>query len=220
MSKSNVVMGEVENQVRKLAVELGIEVLEKAGYLQIKSPNGHRINIQRSKTLGHVDTTMDVLGQEGTLPLKNGPGSNGSIVARIEPSLELVEKFMRMLPGAGAAKKASGPRPFSVRQAVAPRKPMPQATSQTETEREGPYAGKPSELASRLEVIAERARKARKRRLMEEQGVPEDIAMAVVMGEIDESEVVVPDETKGLISSDGVVTGGGDALSNIEELDS
>lgn len=203
MSKSTIPMGEVENLVNRIAPELGVQVLEKAGYIQVKAANGHRVNIQKSKTLGHIDTTLDVLGQEGTLPLKNGPGSNGSIIARIEPTLELLERFVRMLPDAGPAKKASGPRPFAVRQAVAPRKPTP--VVEPTAAKEGPYAGKPAELASRLETIAERARLAKKRRLMEEQGIPEDIALAIVRGEIDEKDVVVPDEARGLINSDGVV---------------
>lgn len=205
MSKSSIAMGEVENLVRKLGQELGIQVLEKAGYLQVKAANGHRVNIQRSKTLGHVDTSLDVLGQEGTLPLKNGPGSNGAIIARIEPTLELVERFIRLLPTSEEAKKASGPRPFSVRQAPAPRRPTPVGEPHEAIAVDGPYAGFPAELAARLDVIAERSRKAKQRRLMEEQGVPEDIALAVVMGKIDEADVVVPDEARGLINNDGVV---------------
>lgn len=219
MSKSSIAMGEVENRVRQLAQELNVQLLEKAGYLQVKAANGHRVNIQRSKTLGHIDTTLDVLGQDGTMGLKNGPGSNGSIMARIEPSMEFLEKFIRMLPSSEAAKKASGPRPFSTRQAPAPRRPTPATEPQAAKASEGPYAGKPAELAARLEVIAERARKAKQRRLMEEQGIPEDIALAVAMGEIEESEVVVPDATKGLISSDGVVTGNDDGVSSIGEIE-
>lgn len=219
MSKSSIAMGEVENRVRQLAQELNIQVLEKAGYLQVKAANGHRVNIQRSKTLGHVDTTLEVLGQDGTIALKNGPGSNGSIVARIEPSMEFLEKFIRMLPSSEVAKKASGPRPFSTRQAPAPRRPTPASEPETVRASEGPYAGKPAELANRLEVIAERARKAKQRRLMEEQGIPEDIALAVAMGEIEESEVVIPDNTKGLIARDGVPTGDDSGISSIGEIE-
>lgn len=216
MSKTTIPMAEVENLVRRIAPDLAVQVLEKAGYLQLKAANGHRINIQRSKTLGYIDTTLDVLGQPGTLPLKNGPGSQGAIMARIEPTLENIETFMKALPAAEAAKKASGPRPFSTRQPAA-RKPTPVATPMTTKQEEGPYTGKPPELVARLELIAERARKAKKRKLMEEQGIPEDVALAVVMGEIDESEVVIPDNTKGLISNDGEVTG--DDSTDVSEVE-
>lgn len=216
MSKSTIPMAEVENLVRRIAPDLGVQLLEKAGYLQVKAPNGHRVNIQKSKTLGHVDTTLDVLGQPGTMPLKNGPGSNGSIMARIEPTLEFVEHFVRMLSSAEAAKKASGPRPFSVRQAPAPRKPTPVA--EPIPSKEGPYAGKPAELAARLQMIADRSRLAKIRRY-EEQGLDVATATAVVDGKIDARDVVVADETKGLISTDGIVTGGGGDLSGIEEIE-
>lgn len=197
-------MAEVENLVRRIAPELGVQVLEKAGYLQLKAANGHRVNIQRSKTLGHIDTTLDVLGQEGTLPLKNGPGSNGAIMARIEPTLELLERYMRMLPGAGAVKKAAGPRPFSVRQAVAPRKPTALTEATPVPAKEGQYAGKPAELAERLETIAKRHRAAKVRRYVEE-GIDQATAEAIVDGKIDPSDVIVQDETRGLINNDGVV---------------
>lgn len=197
MLKSTIPMGEVETFVRQLAQEVGVHVLEKAGYLQVKADNGHRINIQRSKVLGHVDTTLDVLGQEGTLPLKNGPGSNGAIMARIEPKLELLERYIRMLPSAEAAKKARGPKPFAVRQTVAPRIPNPVVAP-------APKPTTPPELQRRLDLVAERARKAKARRLMEEQGLDEETAWAVAEGKIDMGDVVISDEVRGLLNG-GVV---------------
>ncbi len=205
---------QAENLVRRLAQEVGYVVQDKAGYWQARGPSGHRINVQRSKSLGHIDTTLPVLGQEGTLPLKNGPGSNGSIVARIEPTLENLERYLRMLNDPGLDKKvARGPRPFAVRTGPAPRKPVPVATqASVGASPADPNANRPPELRERLKRIADRHAIAKQRRLMEEQGLDPDTAMAVAIGNLDEAEAVEAAatgqraEVAELISSDGTAT--------------
>lgn len=78
------------------AAALGLSVKEQKGYFQFKnSTTGHRMVVaKQGKAVTRIDTTLEVLGQEGTYPLE---APNGRIACHIEANPDVVAHYLEML---------------------------------------------------------------------------------------------------------------------------
>lgn len=78
------------------AAALGLSVKEQKGYFQFSNPaTGHRMVVaKQGKAVTRIDTTLEVLGEEGTYPLS---APNGRIVCHIEANPEIVARYLQRL---------------------------------------------------------------------------------------------------------------------------
>jgi hypothetical protein len=78
------------------AQALGLSVKEQKGYFQFKNlATGHRMVVaKQGKAVTRIDTTLEVLGQEGTYALDV---PNGRIACHIEAVPETVAFYLEML---------------------------------------------------------------------------------------------------------------------------
>lgn len=163
--------------IDRVAQELGLILSKKGPYLKVEGPsNKHRIYVMESKFLGRIDTTLDVLGQPGTTQL-NQP--NGSIRCHIEPNLEHLETFLRMLGDSSLGKQVPNKhRPFgAVKQPSRTPRPTAQPV-QVEDVQPVEYIAEGGTLAERIEMIKAGVRRAKIRLLVEEKGMTREEAEA------------------------------------------
>lgn len=75
---------------------LGLSVKEQKGYFQFKNlATGHRMVVaKQGKAVTRIDTTLEVLGQEGTYALEV---PNGRIACHIEANPDVVAHYLEML---------------------------------------------------------------------------------------------------------------------------
>lgn len=187
--KSDIPFNQARVLIDRICAELGFHTSEKSAFLKIECPSTrHRMYVSMSKTLGHIDTTLPVKGEPGTYPLSK---HNGSITCHIEPDLESLERYMRMLADGSMGKQTiNRPRPMAIVRGPAARAPKPVTAAQ-------PAAGgdrRHPDLVAKLEALKERQRKAKERRRLEEQGIDPDLAdrAADVIGQsgIDEDDLI------------------------------
>ena len=86
---------------------LGLSVKEQKGYFQFSNPaTKHRIVVaKQGKAVTRIDTTLEVLGQDGTLPLEK---ANGRIACHLAADLATLEHYLSML--ASGAEKIRAPK--------------------------------------------------------------------------------------------------------------
>lgn len=197
MAKSDVTAEMARALVDRIAQEKGLLVNETSGFLKVQGPtNKHRIYIQKSKMLKRIDCTLPVgtfdasgVGDPGTLPLS---APNGSITCHIVPELAHLERFLLMLAdGNMGTQVPNKPRPFAANKVPARRQPRAVAPPVNEFD-VGPteYIAAGGTLDERLSRIASGARKARIRNLMENRGISEEEAIAILDRKVEEEDVV------------------------------
>lgn len=189
MAKSNITKESARAVIDRVAQELGLLLTPKGQFLKIEGPtNKQRIYVQQSKMLGRIDTTLDVLGQPGTIQLST---PNGSIRCHIEPTLEYLESFLRMLGDSSVEKQViNKPRPFGATKQPT-RTPRPTATpirmDEIVVEHEPKeYIAEGGTLEQRLQAIKDGVRRAKVRALVENKGISEEEANDILDGKIQE----------------------------------
>lgn len=170
-------IAEAMDLVSRIAQELGLladgENAVKAFYKIEGATTKQKIYIQRSKRLGRIDSTLERTLPDGTeapgvIPLS---AHNGKIRYHVQPTLRMLELHLRRLADpAEGSQDTKRARPFMP---APPRKPeVPKARSMPidvpsvpDVIRDEKSARIP--LKDRLDAIAERARLARIRRVLE-----------------------------------------------------
>ncbi len=191
MSKSDVTLEQARAVVDRVAQELGLLVADTSGFIKVQGPTTkHRVYVQKSQKLNRIDFTHPLPSDDPMYkPLSN---PNGSIACHVVPTLDNLERVLRMLtdPSLGT-QTPNKPRPFAATKAPAPRKPKPVAEPVLEARLEPIPPG--GSLKDRLAKIHASARKARIRRIMEnpEQygSLSEDEAAAIVDGKAKPEDV-------------------------------
>jgi hypothetical protein len=191
MAKSDVTLEQVTALIDRVSSELGLLQNPTSGFLKVEGPtNKHRIYVQKSRTLSRIDTTLPLAADDPAYKALSNP--NGSISCHVQPTLEQLERCLRMLGDASLAKQVPNkPRPFAVNKPPAARKPkaVAAAVPMDATKPEQLVDGE--SLKGRLESIRDRARLARINKILEN---PEkygtmsfDEAAAIVDGKVDAS---------------------------------
>lgn len=87
------------------AEALGLSIKEQKGYVQFKNlTTGHRMVVaKQGKAVTRIDTTLEVLGQEGTRELD---APNGRITCHIDPNPDTVAHYLAMLAESGEKLRA------------------------------------------------------------------------------------------------------------------
>jgi len=158
MSKaSDVTFEQALALIERVSQELGLIVAETGGFKKITGPtNKHRIYVQKSRTLNRIDFTVELPTDDPMYRQPNGP--NGAIKCHIVPTLENLERGLRMLGDASLTVQVSNkPRPFAPTRKPKPVvAPVPAAALEELKLPPGTV-----ELAERLAIIKQRAREAR-----------------------------------------------------------
>lgn len=187
MAKSDVTQEQARGVIDKVAQELGLLVGETSGFIKVQGPsNKHRVYVQRSQTLNRIDTTLPIPDDDPAHKPLSAP--NGSISCHVQPNLEQLERALRMLADTTMATQVPNkPRPFAATKAPPARKPKPVAEPVADSDLAPEPPG--GSLKSRLALIHQQARSARIRRFVENDGMSEAEAIAVVDGKARLSEV-------------------------------
>lgn len=201
MAKTDISLENVEIVVDRIVAELRLLKKYNASFIQVTGPTTkHKIYIQRSKTLGRIDCSIDLPPDD---PMREDLRSpNGSIKCHIVPSLENLERVLRMLGDATTGTHAPNkpPRPFgpvSAPKAPVHRpkplvEPLPAVALEPMSE-EG-------SLDDRLARVKERARLARVNRILENDPtgrITRAEAEAVEDGRIELEDIVHADPAAG-----------------------
>lgn len=165
MAKSDITLEQARAVVDRVAKELGLLSVDTTGFIKIQGPgNKQRMYIQRSRTLGRIDFTVDLDPADPAYKQMTSP--NGSIKCHVVPDLEQLERCLRMLADTSLPTQVPNkPRPFAATKAPGPRRPK--AVSDPIPEAALAPIPEGGTLESRLEVLKSRARKAKIERLME-----------------------------------------------------
>ena len=84
-----------EQFIQALSLAEGVKREDKKSFVKFEGGNGHKIYVaKQADEVKLVETTLEVEGQDGTLPL---PKPNGRIACRLVPSPENVSKFLALL---------------------------------------------------------------------------------------------------------------------------
>lgn len=86
------------------AVALGLHVQEQASFTKfINMETGHKLYVaKQGRVVKRVDTTLPILGQDGTVPLSK---PNGKIECHVIPEIETVTKVLTQLADSAATGK-------------------------------------------------------------------------------------------------------------------
>ena len=171
MAKTDITIEQALLVVDRVVNELGL-IFSAAGkgFYQVVGPTTkHKVYIQKTRTLGRIDTSIDLdkdltgaVGEPLRYELKNG---NGSIKCHVSPSLENLERVLRMLGDAEIGTHVMNrPRPFTPTKAPE-RKPRPVTEPVPEIALQPVPEG--GSLEDRLAGIRARGRLARINRLLE-----------------------------------------------------
>jgi hypothetical protein len=185
MAKSDVTQEQARAVIDRVAQEVGLLVAETSGFVKVQGPtNKHRIYVQRSRTLNRIDTTLPFASDDPAY--KALPAPNGSVTCQIQPSLENLERGLRMLADASLGTQVPNkPRPFAATKAPARRVPKPVeeplAESDMELASEGPST---KDLKDRIAKIRASAKAAKIRRYVENHGLTEQDAESVADGHV------------------------------------
>ena len=168
MAKSDITIEQARSKIDSVAQELGLLVAETSGFIKVQGPtNRHRIYVQRSRSLGRIDTTLPSADADGApMPGTKGLSApNGSVTCHVEPTLEWLEFHLRRLGDASLGTQVPNkPRPFAATKQPA-RKPKAMAAPVPEEELEPVPEG--GSLKDRVATIRSRARLARINRVKE-----------------------------------------------------
>ena len=189
----------------RIVGELGLLKKYNAGFICIMGPTTkHKVYVQRTKTLGRIDCSIDLPPDD---PMRAELKShNGSVKCHIVPSLENLERVLRMLGDAatGTHVQNKPPRPFGPAPApkVPVHKPRPVVEPVPSVALE-PMSEEGS-LDDRVQRVKERARLARVNRLLENDqtgGLTRADAEAVVDGRIKLEDIVPRDVGAGEVEA-------------------
>lgn len=160
MTKTDITIEQAEILVDRLVEELGLIKSVKSNFIKIDGPTKHKLYIQTGKTLRRIDFTVDLPQDDPMrIPLKS---PNGSIRCHISPTLESLERALRMLADSSGEKRVENkPRPFT----PVVHRPKPVVAPVPEIAMEPIPEG--GSLADRLTALRDRARRARVKRLLE-----------------------------------------------------
>lgn len=113
MAKSDITLEQAQGTIDKVAKELGLIVGGTATFIKVEGPtNKHRIYVQKSRSLGRIDFTIDLPTDDPAYKQLGAP--NGSIRCHIVPDLEQLERCLRMLGDSALGKQVPNkPRPFA-----------------------------------------------------------------------------------------------------------
>lgn len=186
MSSKRASIEDAVSLVTRVASETDLVVSETKSCIKVVSPGtGHKLYVHRTSSLTKIDSTLELEqepeGRESLrIPLK---APNGAIRCHIVPSLEALEKALRLTadPKSGT-RDASQPRPFA-----AARQPRPVVTPLPEAAVTPVPTVEGQTLDERLRVLRDRGRRARAQRLVEndETGtMTHELALRIVSGEI------------------------------------
>lgn len=100
------------------ATALGLQVQDQAGFTKfINGETGHKLYVaKQGRAVKRVDTTLPILGQDGTYALAK---PNGKIECHVVPELETVTKVLTQLADASVGKIRSAKRVPKVESDVA-----------------------------------------------------------------------------------------------------
>ncbi len=182
MAKSDTTQEQARAVIDRVAQEIGLLVSNTSGFVKILSPsNKHRIYVQLSRTLNRIDTTLPIPTDDPAHKPLSAP--NGSVTCHITPDLEQLERALRMMiDPALSTQVPNKPRPFAASKAPAARKPKPLSEPMSETALEPVPEG--GSLKDRLAAIRDSSRRAKVRKFVENHGLTEDEAEAVVSGKV------------------------------------
>ncbi len=184
MAKSDIRIEEAHAVIDRVSQELGLLVSDTSFGKKVQGPsNKHRMYVQKGAFLGRIDFTVALdQGDPAYIKLE---APNGAIRCRVSPSLEHLERCLRMLGDTGLDVQVSNkPRPFSAThrpKAIAIPVPI-------ESLPEVPVDSDRARLEDRIEAIKAQARSARIRMVLENQAkyglLSEDEAAALVDGRL------------------------------------
>lgn len=182
MSKSDVTQEQARSVIDRVSQELGLLVADTSGFIKIQGPtNKHRLYVQKARTLNRIDSTIALEADDPAYKQLAAP--NGSVACQIVPTLENLERMLRMLGDASLTTQVPNkPRPFAATKAPPARKPKPLELPVPEAELAPVPEG--GSLKDRLAKIKESARKAKVRRYVENHNLSETDAEAVVEGKV------------------------------------
>ena len=91
------------------ATALGLQVQEQASFTKfINLETGHKLYVaKQGRLVKRVDTTLPILGQDGTLPLSK---PNGKIECHVIPEIETVTKVLTQLADSSVGKLRAAKR--------------------------------------------------------------------------------------------------------------
>lgn len=171
MAKTEITIEQALVTIDKVVNELGLLFSAQGkGFYQIVGPTTkHKVYVQKSKRLNRIDTSMDLptdLVDSAGVPLRvELKNPNGSVKCHVEPSLENLERVLRMLADADIGTHVMNrPRPFAATKAPV-HKPRPVTEPVPEIALEPVPEG--GSLEERLAVLRARGRLARVNRLLE-----------------------------------------------------
>ena len=192
MSKSDVTQEQARALIDRVSQEIGLLVADTSGFIKVQGPaNKHRLYVQKSRTLNRIETTVPLATDDPAYVQL--PAPNGSVACKVLPTLEHLERVLRMLGDASLSTQVPNkPRPFAATKAPPARKPKPVALPVPEAELTPVPEG--GSLKDRLAFIHERARKAKVRRYMENNGLSEADAEAVVDGKVSLEDLTASQE--------------------------
>ncbi len=190
MSKSDITIEQAQVVIDRVAQELGLLQTQNSGFLKIEGPtNKHRLYVQKARNLGRIDLTIDLPQDDPAYVQLKGPC--GSIKCHVLPTLEQLERCLRMLGDGSLGKQVPNkPRPFAASKQP-PRRPKAVAAPIPESALTPiPEDGV---LKDRLAKIAVAAKRARAMRIVENPDVygkySFDEALAIIEGGVDLAEL-------------------------------
>ena len=166
MAKSDITLEQARAVIDRVSQELGLLNKDTSGFIKVEGPtNKHRVYVQMSRMLNRIDFTVDLPTDDPMYKQMANP--NGSIRCHVVPTLENLERALRMLGDASLAVQVPNkPRPFAPTKTPV-RRPKPVSMPVPEAALIPVIDGERLALAARLERIKERVRAAKIARILE-----------------------------------------------------
>lgn len=168
MAKSDIRIDQAYAVVDRVAQELGLLVSDTSFGKKIKGPNNkQRLYVQKGLYLGRIDTTLELTPDDPAYVQLQNP--NGSIHCHVRPTLEQLERCLRMLADPSiSTQTVNRVRPGAVSKAPTAHRPKPVAAPiPEEALKEISVDPARAALADRIAAIARSARAARIRMVLE-----------------------------------------------------
>jgi hypothetical protein len=200
--KTTIPLIEARNLINRLVTELGLLTRDTSTFIKVHSAaNEHDVYVQMTVNLGRIDTSLPIPVDDPLYIQVKSP--NGGIVCHVTPSMENLEKVLRMLADPETPKKKSNKnRPFAATKKPEVRKlsqvaaPVDiNASADGTSVDDGPFhePTPADKLQERLIDIRDRARKARITRFLENDDtglMTREQAEAIVDGKVDADDII------------------------------